>query len=235
MNWGAGWGRMSLALAGVIDYNVIPLTPVKYRCLAVEGEPTHYQWLKEHFEVQKINGIAVHGAVSNKNGTCRFDSVGEAGSRYGQTITSLITINKMPSIKKIYNFVTNGKDRIERIKNYYNLLIKGTIKIPMYTIDRLIQTYGFDHVDIIHMDVQGAEYKVALGAAKSIENDLIDYLIIGTHHRDLNDKLRQLLSSKFDVIVNIYPHSVGAVNGFPPIKVEDGIQLYRRKNMKTYA
>ena len=61
--------------------------------------------------------------------------------------------------------------------NLYNLITKRTIKIPMFTVDYLIQTYSFDHVDIIHTDVQGAEYKAMLGAAESIKNDLIDAVI----------------------------------------------------------
>ena len=211
---GAGWGRMSLALAGVVNYGLIPLTPLSYRCLAVEGEPTHYQWLKEHFEMQKINGIVVHGAVSNKNGTCHFSADSSPDSCYGQAINPLLSRRKIPSIGNLRNLIT-----------------KKTIKIPAYTIDKLIQTYGFDHVDIIDIDVQGTEYEAMLGAADSIRNDLIDYMLIGTHHRELNNALRRLLSPKFDLIVDIYPNSVATVNGFAPVKCEDGIQLYQRKNI----
>ncbi len=211
---GAGWGRMSLALAGVIDHKVIPLTPVSYRCLAVEGEPTHYQWLKEHFETWDIHGIVVHGAVSNKNGTCRFNAYPAPDSCYGQALNPLISRRKFPSIMNLYNLIT-----------------KRTIKIQAYTIDQLIQTYGFDRVDIIDMDVQGAEYEAMLGAAESIKNDLIDYMLIGTHHRELNNLLRRVLSPKFDLIVDIYPNSVATVDGFNPIRCHDGIQLYRRQNI----
>lgn len=211
---GAGWGRMCLALAGVIDHRVIPLTPVSYRCLAVEGEPTHYQWLKEHFVTQKLSGITVYGAVSGKSGTCHFATGQEPDSQYGQTMTPVFNRYRIPSIGGLLYILT-----------------KKTAKVPVYTIDQLIKAYAFNHVDIVDMDVQGAEYEVALGAAESIKNDLIDYWLIGTHDRKLNDALRDLLSPKFDLIVDIYPRSVGKVNGFAPIKVEDGIQLYRRKDM----
>jgi FkbM family methyltransferase len=209
---GAGWGEWCLALAGVIDYKIIPIVPVSYRCLAVEGEPTHYRWIKEHFESQNINGIAVHGAVSNKNGTCRF-GVHAPDSSYGQAIS----FHKLTVRKTIWDL--------------YNFILRKTIEVPMYTIDHLIQAYVFDHVDIIDMDVQGAEYEVLLGAAESINDDLIDYLLIGTHDRKINVELRRLLSPKFDSIIDIYPKSVGIVDGFAPIRCQDGIQLYKRKNM----
>lgn len=211
---GAGWGEWCLALAGVIDFKVIPVVPTSYHCLAVEGEPTHYQWLKEHLESQNINGVAVHGAVSDKNGTCRFSVDTAPDDCYGQAIISHSDLTVRNTIWYLYHY-----------------FFRRTAKIPMYTVDRIIQTYGFEHVDIIDMDVQGAEYKVVSGAAESIKNDLIDYFLIGTHDRKFNDALRLLLSPKFNLIIDIYPNSVGIVDGFAPIRCQDGIQLYKRKNM----
>jgi FkbM family methyltransferase len=210
---GAGWGEWCMALAGVIDFKSIPVVPTSYRCLAVEGEPTHYKWIKEHFESQNINGVAVHGVVSNKKGVCRFSVNAAPDNCYGQAIIS-------HSDRTIKN----------TIWYLYNIIFKS-IKVPMYTIDNLIQAYGFEHLDIIDIDVQGAEYKAVLGAADSIKNDLIDYFLIGTHDRELNDSLRQLLSPKYDLVVDIYPDSVGRVDGFPLIRCQDGVQLYKRKNM----
>ncbi|MBA7606401.1 hypothetical protein ES703_13549 [subsurface metagenome] len=194
---GAGWGRICLALAGVIDYKIIPLIPISYRCLAVEGEPTHYQWAKEHFEIHNVRGIAVNGAVSSKSGTCRFSADASPDSQYGQSMIPLFNRYRIPSPGGLYYILT-----------------KKTVKIPMYSLDHLVQTYGFDHVDILQMDVQGAEYKVMLGASESIKKDLIDYFFIGTHHRELNDAIRQSLSPKFDLIIDLYPDSVGTALAF---------------------
>jgi FkbM family methyltransferase len=210
---GTGWGHWCLALASVIDNRIIPVTPASYRCLAIEAEPTHYQWAKEHFKAQNIDGTVIHAAVSNKNDRCRFSVYHAPDSCYGQAISFPISSQGFEST----------------IMSLFSLISAKTINIPMYTVDHLIQTYKFDHVDIIDMDVQGAEYKVMLGAAESIKNDLIDYLKIGTHHRKLNDTLRELLSPKFDLIIDIYPNSVAPVNGFAPIRCQDGIQLYKRK------
>ena len=211
---GAGWGEWCLALAGVIDHKVIPIKPVSYRCLAVEGEPTHYQWLKKHFEIHDINGIAVHGAVSDKNGICHFNTSAPPDVWYGQAIT--------------YHKLST-KEIIRYLRSF--VLKKATIKVPMYTLDYLKEAYEFDHIDIVDIDVEGAEFDVMQGATNSIKDDLIDYLLIGTHEKKLNDKLRQLLSPKFDLVVDIYPNSVGIVDGFPPVKCQDGIQLYKRKNI----
>ena len=232
---GAGYGRMCLHLAGAIDYKVIPIAPKSYRCLAVEGDLTHYQWIKEHFEIQNINGIAVHGAVSDRNGETRFIVPPDPASSYGpaidpanyrehlniETLRRLISSRKIPSMAALLGL----------IRTYRRNFKRKTTKTPMYTVDHLIHTYGFDHVDIVQMDVQSAEYMVMLGATKSIRNDLIDYVLIDTHKSELNDALRRLLSPKFDLIVDMYPRSVGTVAGFPPIGFHEGIQLYKRKNI----
>lgn len=118
---------------------------------------------------------------------------------------------------------------LKELEKKRSLYSKDYFALP--TVDHLIQKYGFDHVDIVNMDVQGAEYKVMLGAAESVKDDLIDYLLIGIHRREFNDALRELLSPKFDLIVDIYRDSVGTVGGFPPIRCHDGIQLYKRKNL----
>ncbi|TRZ96030.1 FkbM family methyltransferase [bacterium] len=211
---GAGWGRMCLSLAGVIDHKIIPIIPVSYSCLAVEGEPAHYQWAKEHFNTHKICGTVVQGGVSDRNGRCQFCAHPEANSCYGQAIESSLSFNLISTIRSLRGFIAR----------------KG-IKVPMYTVDRLIESYGFDHVDLIQMDVQGAEYKVILGASKSIKNNLIDYLLISVHDRKLNAALKKLLSPKFNLIIDTYRISVGKVEGFPPINLHDGIQLYKRKDI----
>jgi len=111
---GAGWGRLCLNLAGAIDFKVIQCNPKRYHCLAVEAEPIHYEWLKEHFEAQSINGTAVFGAVSDKNGSCRFDTYSRPDYEYGQAMTPLISRRGIPSINNIHRSMC-GKPILKRI------------------------------------------------------------------------------------------------------------------------
>ena len=211
---GAGWGRLCLTLAGIVDYKLFPITPASYRCLAMEGEPTHYQWAKEHFEIQGINTTLVKGAVSDKNGTCYFHVHPDPDSQYGQAINPLTSHRVIPSLHNIRNILTGKAERI-----------------PVYSVDHLLQAYGFDHVDIMQMDVQGAEYKVIQGAFGSIKSNSIDYILINVHAVELGKAIGHLLSPYFDLIVDIPRDSVGIVDGFAPIKCNDGHQLYKRKNI----
>lgn len=211
---GAGWGRICLNMAGAIDFKVIECNPTQYRCLAVEAEPVHYEWLQEHFKAQNINGNTVFGAVSNKNGTCRFNAYSRPDYEYGQAMIPLIGRRGIPSIHNLRKLIT-GK----------------TVKVPMYTLDHLVQKYGFDHVDIVQMDVQGAECDVIKGATNSIKEGMIDYLLINIHNDDFSTLLNSRLSEKYELVLDLKRVSLGVLEGFPPVDCHDGIQLYKRKNI----
>lgn len=209
---GAGWGEWCLALAGVIDYRIVPVNPSSYFSLAVEAEPTHYKWAVEHFRMQKISGEVVYGAMFSKNGWCRFNTSTPPDIHYGQSISFM----RIRSRSAVVGFL--------------NLLKGKAVKVPMFTIDRLVETYGLGHVDIVQMDVQFAECEVVKGAERCIEDGVIDYFLIGTHKREYNGILQGLLSPKYDLIVDLLPFSVNRADGFPPIRCNDGIQLYKRRS-----
>jgi FkbM family methyltransferase len=83
---GAGRGDWCLALAGIVDFNLIYHRITSYKCIGVEAEPTHFEWMKTHFEEQRINAIAVQGAIASKNGECKFYSITDPASNYGQAV-----------------------------------------------------------------------------------------------------------------------------------------------------
>jgi FkbM family methyltransferase len=57
---------------------------------------------------------------------------------------------------------------------------------PLRTVDELMESYGFDHLYVLHSDIQGAEVKMLDGAATALEARRIDYLVISTHSNDIH-------------------------------------------------
>jgi FkbM family methyltransferase len=204
MEVGAGWGRMCIDLAGIINNNIIQIVPEKYSCYAVEAEPTHYKWLKEHFDELKINGTTKNCAVSDNKGSCFFDTSEEADKQYGQAIARITP------------------------KNIIRILKGQLTEVPTFTLDSLIMKSGFDKVDILDLDIQGYEYKALLGAKNSISQGLIDYLLIGIHSVELSEKIRTLLKNRYDCIVDLPPKKISKLDGFNPISFYDGIQVFKR-------
>jgi len=206
---GAGWGEWCMALAGVIGYKLIPIVPESYRCFAVEAEPTHHQWLMEHFKVQHIKGEAIFGAVSDKIGTCRFNTLVEPSKNYGQSMS-----------------FTGGHIK-QTVYGLLNLVCGKAIEVPTYTLDSMTRLFG--HIDIVHMDVQGAELRVIEGVSGTINEGLVDYFIIGTHRKEYNSGLRRVLEPMYECIIDLLPHSTNVVNS-QTVECLDGMQVFKRRN-----
>jgi FkbM family methyltransferase len=55
-------------------------------------------------------------------------------------------------------------------------------KVPIMSVDKLVEKYKLRQLGILHMDVQGAELTAIEGAIKTIKQDKLRFLIVSTHH-----------------------------------------------------
>ena len=53
--------------------------------------------------------------------------------------------------------------------------------VPQLCIDDLVEEYKIPFIHILHSDIQGSEYKMLLGAKKTISQNKIGYIFISTH------------------------------------------------------
>lgn len=172
---GAGRADWTCATAGTIRHQLIPTPAKNCKCLSLEGEPTHHKWCEKHVEINKINSICVHGAISSKNGSCFFEC-GNADNCYGHQICS----------------ENNNKKNLDKVK------------VNTYTIDYLMEKYNFQELDLLHMDVQEAEYDALLGAHKVLSEGRINYMIIATHAKNMNQRIENLLKKypKYKILIS---------------------------------
>ena len=202
---GAGWGETCLALAGVIDFKLIPHNIKTYNYLAVEAEP-HYAWLvREHFRVNQLPINLLEVAISNKVGWARFNQYTSTNNSFGEGIT-------------FGNFAGSRLKTLALAS--YHLMKYKTVKVKTFTVDSIVK----DHIDIIQCDVQGVEDRVIKGAMKSIIKGNIDYWLIGTHHKNLNEKCEYLLHPFYECVVDILPDKEKQLG-----LCQDGLQLFKRR------
>ena len=177
-------------------------------CFAVEAEPKHIAWIRRHFEHWGIEGKVIPLAISERNGHCRFSIVDDPATNYDQGVT--------------YSDVF--------VRTVNNILRRKSITTYSIKLDSLVKEHRISKIDLIDMDVQGNEVRVVKGGMESIKEGIIDYWKIGTHRRKHNDRLGEMLSPYYDLIVDVYPNSIGGVDGLLA-KVDDGIQVYKRKGL----
>ncbi len=77
--------------------------------------------------------------------------------------------------------------------------------VPMISVDGLMKQYGLETIDLLHADVQGAEYDMLLGAAHALGSHRIGYVFISTHGCEHERCVRYLEKCGYRIIA---AHSV---------------------------
>jgi hypothetical protein len=253
---GAGWGENCMALAGIVDFKLILHNIKSYSYLAVEAEPYYYELIEKHFVMNDLPIKILHAAVSDKMGSCRYNRFTSPNSYYGQGMTfngnfsgsKLKTMAlagyyllmgktvKVPMItvdRLLSKYSTQFKKRASEILREKHMRNNEVSNLPsrdrvLFAIQEM-QEELLNHkakVDIIQCDVQGVEDKVIKGAMESIRQGRIDYWLIGTHHKKLNEKCRRMLEPYYDCVVDVMPSKEKRLG-----LNQDGTQLFRRKGL----
>jgi FkbM family methyltransferase len=121
-------------------------------------------------------------------------------------------------------------------QNQYGQSMKpnGNFVVPTYTLDTLFRKTGFPKLDILHLDIQGAETEVLWQARDILADGLIDYIILGTHGNQIEKDLRGILAPTHELLIAV--DSFEEVF-FPTLNASyaatvDGFQFYRRWGVK---
>ena len=187
---GAGYGRWVVRAAfAAMNYNP------KLHChlVAVEAEPTVYGWMKEHFH---HNGIKprwhtlLHGAVTDEPGKVDFNIGGPVGGPfdlppnawYGQFLAKGRTAYGEPR--------TAGKYCGFKVRVHPNGW--RSIQIPGISLKGILKK--LDRVDLIDLDIEGEELNSLTNAITELDAK-VRRLHIGTHGKEIEEGLRQLLSA----------------------------------------
>lgn len=191
---GAGYGPWCMALIGLRNGKA-------YKCVAVEGNPKYVELARRYFERQGIKGEVIHSAISDFNGTCKFET---KFPTFGQRI--------------IYTGRIKGSRTLARIWGLLHIVTGNVVSVRTETLDTMMERLGIGRVHILQIDIQGAEVKAIRGARKPLRKGMIDYLMIGTHHESINRELIRLIPKPYELKANIIPD-----HG------DDGLQVWARR------
>jgi FkbM family methyltransferase len=85
-------------------------------------------------------------------------------------------LNRMNGIF-IRGFVGSHSEPLASFKDWDGAIYK----IPMLSIDGMMEERKLPKIDILHADVQGAEFDMLKGAARALREQRIGYIFVSTH------------------------------------------------------
>jgi hypothetical protein len=78
------------------------------------------------------------------------------------------------------NFARNGFD---------GEFIQAAVMQGQWELDTFLQSRGIDRVDILHVDIQGYEAHMIVGAQKALAQMSVDYFFISTHSQRTHEQM----------------------------------------------
>jgi FkbM family methyltransferase len=187
---GAGFGRWSVRAACALkQYN--PQIP--FRLIAVEAEPVVFNWMVQHFQDNGIDAKPhrlIHAAISDTLGEVLFYIGAPKGGPwdrhpsdwYGQHLTK--------------DYDVSGEYELDGQYSGYPVRLHKSgwrsINVPGINLASLLKDLKL--VDLIDMDIEGQELPVIRSNIQELDAK-VKRLHIGTHGKEIEDGLRQLLSS----------------------------------------
>ncbi len=221
---GAGYGRWLVRAAFAARW----FGNLQCKLVGVEAEPTHFEWMKQHFEDNGLNPedhALIRGAISKQDGMTWF-IVGDPGAWYGQRMALPVDLWQWARqrLRRFFMKVSRDSEREE-----------GS---PLYDFEK-VRTIGLStllrslkKVDLIDLDVQGSELEVLRAASEEL-NSKARRVHIGTHNRKVESGLRTLFLRSDWLNIFDFPSRSESETRWGLIKFLDGVQSWVNPNLAT--
>jgi hypothetical protein len=208
---GAGWGPWMVTGARAAAIRGID----SVRLVGVEGCEAHCDYMTTHFADNGIDPkghTLLHGVVGTKDGVAEFPHLADPSADYGaQAILEKEQEAKVAISHQTARLVRRlARRTLEAMKAGAGSLRGGTFvrntgqkdlngagnqpanaQLKCYSIPTLIRP--FTKVDLVHVDIQGDEFRV-ISSAREILKEKVKRLVIGTHSRMIEQQLLEMLT-----------------------------------------
>jgi FkbM family methyltransferase len=220
---GAGWGEWIVRGAVALRRS----SNLPCRLVAVEAEPTHFQWVREHLKDNAIDPrqhVLLEAAVGPKDGHVHF-LTGNPDGWYGQ---SMIPQAGEPGGPPREGLRTRLKKLAGRLLGRRENLGVEARRVKCISLNSLLRRS--QRVDLIHADIQGCEADVFEAAAAELDRKA-RLVHVGTHSREVEGRLRRLFTSlewnpRFD-----YPSASDSPTPWGVMRFNDGVQSWQNPRL----
>ena len=77
-------------------------------------------------------------------------------------------------------------------------------KFDILTVDEICQVNNIQYIDLLHADIQGAEFEMLQGCNRILDEKRLNYVFISTHSTELHEQCRNfLLARNFIEVANV--------------------------------
>jgi FkbM family methyltransferase len=213
---GAGYGRWSVraalaARAAALDAH----------CVAVEAEPTHARWMRQHFTDNGIppeTATLLWAAVAPEQGVVPFE-FGKPSRNYARRVARKAKMPP-PSSEDLEQLFTDAAACSPPVVPADAI---GRMWVPAVTLPAILS--GHPTVDLIDIDVQGTEAEVLTAAASALDSR-VRRVHIGTHGPQIEADLRVLFGELGWTKVIDYPSGTPSETPYGEIRFSDGVQTW---------
>jgi FkbM family methyltransferase len=149
------------------------------KVMAIEPHPATFQLLKKNMRLHRVTDrvIAVNKAASNKTGKGKlFETFLDPGGASIAPRRGLYDWDKA-RLRRLLGFIKDGSI----FKLISSKFVQTNYEVPIDTLDKIIQENNLEKIDLIKVDVEGAEFDVLNGAISTLRKDK-PILLIEVHH-----------------------------------------------------
>ena len=94
-------------------------------------------------------------------------------------------------IGKFFNSIIGNMDTVKRLPHLLKLNEESGIKIS--TLTNIMLQENINYLDVLHCDIDYAEYDMLMTSKEVFQNKQIDYIFLATHGAELHQKCKQFL------------------------------------------
>ena len=227
---GAGFARWSVNAVCALRSHA---SAAPYLVVAAEADPDHFRWMQQNLfdnGVPRERCRLFPAPVSGPKRQVLFQS-GDPGNWYGQSIVENERIEYLarhPRAQRQENSYLREPglwDRWFGPKNPRRILAMQTI-----TLAEVIE--GLDIVDMIDMDIQGAEAEVIEHSAELLSQRVLR-LHIGTHSTEVEKRIRATMAPRGWILEQDYTCLGLRDTPFGPVAFGDGVQSWRNERLRS--
>jgi len=163
---GKGWIVLDVgAYAGLFSMRASRLVGDSGRIVAFEPNPLTYYWLKRNIALNKLSNVeALPIALGSYDGVTELYAVlkGNIGA------SSIFGEHLVKSDKTIKSFIV--------------------VEVPIRRLDSIVGKLRLSHVDLMKIDVEGAELDVLRGSKRFIERGGVERFVVEVHTDVVNER-----------------------------------------------